>query len=85
MGYGASDKAWGAKAKDYEEDPMEMAVEYSVRNEAGESFVHIRKKRSSKTDLRALSRLTNGGKFHTANLRGVEAGSILTTQPTSQA
>ena len=34
-------------AKDYEEDLIKMAEEYKVRNEAGECFVHVRRKHSS--------------------------------------
>ena len=65
-------------SSEYEDDLAEMAREYKMRLDAGECFVHIRKRQSSNKDLRALSHLTKGGKFFKVNLRGTDAESILT-------
>lgn len=79
IGYGASDKIGEVeRPREYEDDLKVLAEEYRVRNDAGECFVHIRKKHSSNRDLRALSELTKGGKFHKITLQGNEAESILT-------
>ena len=78
VGQGAADKKGEVGADDYSEDLKTMAEEYRERNSFGECFVHIRKRHSSNKDLRALSGLTNGGKFYKVNLDGDEAESILT-------
>ena len=63
---------------EYTKDLKKIAEEYSERNAAGEYFVHIRKRNSSNRDLRALSSLTKGEKFHKTNLKGEVGESMIT-------
>ena len=54
-----------------------MAEEYRNRDDAGDYFVHIRKKHSSKRGLRALREIAREGKLYSVKLKGNEAESIL--------
>ena len=78
VGQGAADKLGRLSAADYKEDLEEMAKEYRARDLAGEYFVHIRSRNSSNRDLRALSGLARGAKFHRVNLKGKLEESIIT-------
>ena len=64
IGQGAADKLGGLSAAEYKDDLEKMAKEYKDRDSAGEYFVHIRSRNSSNRDLKALSGLTNGVRFH---------------------
>ena len=74
----ADKKGEGPGEEKYEEDLKDMSEQYKIRDEAGDCFVHIRKKHSSNRDLKVLSSLTKGAKFHTVNLHGGEAESVIT-------
>ena len=79
IGHGAADKIGEIGDQgEYEEDLRSMAREYQERDEAGEFFVHVRKRYSSNKDLRALNVLTGRDKFYKINLRGGEAESVIT-------
>ena len=78
VGQGAADKLGRLNAADYKEDLEEMAKEYKARDSAGEYFAHIRSRNSSNRDLRALSGLTQGVRFHRINLQGKFEESIIT-------
>ena len=78
VGQGAADKIGEVKAKEYEEDLKAMVEEYRASDEVGECFVHIRKRHSSNKDLKILSRLTKGAKFHKVNIQWSDSESIVT-------
>ena len=64
LGYGASDKIGEVKSKEYEEDLAVMAEEHRAGVAAGECYVRVRKRHSRNKDLRVLSRMAQGAKFH---------------------
>lgn len=78
VGQGAADKLGRLSAADYKEDVEKMAKEYQGRDLAGEYFVHIRSRNSSNRDLKALSGLAQGARFHRINLQGKFEESIIT-------
>ena len=78
VGQGAADRIGRLSAIEYKEDLEKMAKEYRDRDAAGECFMHIRSRNSSNRDLRALSGLTSGARFHRVNLKGNFEESIIT-------
>ena len=78
LGVGSSDKIGECTKEEYEEELEEMAKAYDNSRKEGGHFVHIRKVKSSNRDLRALNRLTDGGKLYKVNLEGSEVESIIT-------
>ena len=77
VGDAAVDKKGEVRAEEYDEDLKRMTEEYHEMNAAGECFIHIRKRNSSNEDLRALSGLAKGVKFHRVNLKGKLEESII--------
>ena len=56
----------------------EMARQYKAAVESEQCFVHVRAKRSSNTDLKMLSRMTNIQDFKKVNLQGPDFESVIT-------
>ena len=78
IGQGVTDKMRRLSAAEYMEDLERMAEKYRDRDAVGECFVHVRSRNSSNRDLRALSELTHGARFHRVNLKGKFEESIIT-------
>ena len=88
MCFEAADKMGGRTCLiSYEEDPKEVVDAYGEQQRNGMSFVHIRRKRPSNRDLRAMQHLMGSSKLYSVKLKtrgskatgiGVEAESVVT-------